>query len=55
MRFSRDNLLKIIEQEIINTLKDRASEPLLGESDPVSPDEKKDLDLDFITHIDYDK
>ncbi len=63
MRFSREELIEIIKQEMINTLKDRSSDFVLGEdggqddiSDYISRGglkAKRDIDLDAVLDIKY--
>jgi len=63
MRFSREELIEIIKQEMINTLKDRSSDFVLGEdgaqddiNDYISRSGLKtgrDVDLDAVLDIKY--
>tara|TARA_Y100001938_G_C8051172_1_gene411813 strand:+ start:1288 stop:1485 length:198 start_codon:yes stop_codon:yes gene_type:complete len=63
MRFSREELIEIIKQEMINTLKDRSSDFVLGEDGGQNDIDdyifrsgfkaKRDIDLDAVLDIKY--
>ena len=63
MRFSREELIEIIKQEMINTLKDRSSDFVLGEDGGQNDindyifrsglKAKRDIDLDAVLDIKY--